>query len=77
MKYFKQKVAALILGAPIAFLAACYGPAPAPEVANRQLGEDCDVMHNCKEGLYCSDGVCLELGADENLGDAASDNKVS
>ena len=75
MKHFKQKVAALILGAPIAFLAACYGPAPAH--TDRQLGEDCDFEHDCIPGLYCDSGICVEIDADKTLGDAASDNKAS
>ncbi len=48
MKYVKQKIAALVLGAPIAFLAACYGPEPINYNCTKSGGYKCDQYPNGK-----------------------------
>ncbi len=63
MKYVKGKIAALLLGTPIAFLAACYGPAPfyyscANDHHCRQFPNGkCDI-HDCKDSAGNKGGYC-------------------
>ena len=47
MKYLKGKIASLVLGTPIAFLSACYGPEP--------FYYSCQNDHHCRQ---FPDGKC-------------------